>query len=276
MIATRQFALVLALAVLPGHGQACDQAPTLEGVLSIAQCDPATTPEGCVPGSRAAYEALEALEIPNAFTIGVQASPWRMYDGEGRILTIEEVAVAVRAQRSDEDRRVYLAGSWTAARPDGSDATLAQRLSEALDGFPVEGSDGFLWLGPDGAMRTTRQAFSVWKTGPYSVAPGEDVLMALVPGAMAQFEDRFVQEGIAEGVVEAGIGHDVFMLCQERALAAFERAAGMGSAIGAYNAGLMHAGNGDHDAATAWLEKARALGEAKATTALATLREVGE
>ena len=48
-----------------------------------------------------------------------------------------------------------------------------------------------------------------------------------------------------EGVVQAGVGYDVFLLCPERALAAFERAARMGSAIGAYNAGLIHAENGD-------------------------------
>ena len=188
-------------------------------------------------------------------------------------MTVDEVAAAIRAQRNDSHQGVYLVGSWTAARPDGGSTTLAERLSVALDGFPVDGSDGFLWLSPVGGMRTTRQAFSVWKTGPYSVTPGEDVLMALVPGAMAQFEGQFAQEGIADGVVQAGIGHDVFMLCPERALAAFERAAGMGSAVGAYNAGLMHVESGDQSAAIAWLEKAEALGEQKAAGALATLRE---
>jgi len=137
----------------------------------------------------------------------------------------------------------------------------------------VDGSDGFLWLSPTGGTRTTRQAFSVWKTGPYSVRRGEDVLIALVPGALAQFEDQFARDGSAVGVLQAGIGHDVFMLCQEQALAAFERAAQMGNAIGAYNAGLMHAEDGDRNAAILWLEKAKTLGEAKATAALATLRE---
>ena len=273
MMGIRRASLAIALAVLPAVACACGEATGLEGTLTIPQCDPAAAADGCVPGVRAVFEALEALDIPDVFTIGAQTSPWRMYDGEGRILTVEEVAAAIRAQRQAGDRRVHLVGSWTAARPDGSEATLAHRLSLALDGFPVDGSDGFLWLSPEGGMRTTRQAFSVWKSGPYSVGRGEDVLMALVPGALSQFEDRFAGEGIADGVLQAGIGHDVFLLCPERALAAFERAAGMGSAIGAYNAGLMHADDGDRDAAIRWLEQAEAMGEAKAPAALATLRK---
>lgn len=276
MIAIKRFTLALAIALLPGIAYACDEAQALEGVLSIPQCDPASAVDGCVPGSQATFDALEALEIPAVFTIGVQTSPWRMYDPKGRILTVEEVAAAIRAKRPDSDRRVHLVGSWTAARPDGSSETLAHRLSVALDGFPVDGSDGFLWLSPSGGMRTTRQAFSVWKTGPYSVGRGEEVLMALVPGSLAQFEDQFAQDGVVDGVVQAGVGHDVFMLCPERALAAFERAAGMGSAIGAYNAGLMHAESGDRNTAITWLEKAEMLGETKAIAALATLRQTDQ
>lgn len=258
--------------LLCGVALACDEAPLLEGSLSIPQCDSKAAGSDCIPGGKAVYDALEALEVPGEFTIGLQTSPWRMYDGEGRILTVEDVAAAVRAKRADSDKRVRLVGSWTAERPDGRGETLAQRLSAALDGFPVEGSDGFIWLSPKGAMRTTRQAFSVWKTGAYSVRPGDDVMVALVPGALAQFEERFAADGLANGVVQAGIGHDVFMLCPESALASFERAANMGSAIGAYNAGLMHAEVGDRPAAIAMLEKAAALGEKKALAALAALR----
>lgn len=84
--------------------------------------------------------------------------------------------------------------------------------------------------------------------------------------------DQFAEEGRAEGVVRAGVGKDAFMLCPDGALAAFERAAGMGSAIGAYNAGVMHAEAGDRDAAIKWLEKAAALGDAKAVERLAAMR----
>src|SRR5690606_24731254 len=140
MIAVRRLAVLLAIVFLPALGHACDQASALEGVLSIPQCNPAS--EECVTGTRAAHEALQALEIPDVFTFGVQTSPWRMYDAEGRILTIAEVAAAIRAGKSASDRRVHLAGSWTAARPDGGGDTLAHQLSVALDGIPVDGSDG--------------------------------------------------------------------------------------------------------------------------------------
>lgn len=49
----------------------------------------------------------------------------------------------------------------------------------------------------------------------------------------------------------------------------------MGSAIGAYNAGVMHAEAGDRAAAISWLEKASALGDTKATERLAALRKAG-
>lgn len=264
---TAAIGIALATTMWPAAVSACEAAPALDGVLTIVQCDPATSAKGCVPGGKAVYDAIEALDIPGVFTIGVRTSPWRMYDGEGRILTVEEVAALVREQRL-EKARVHLVGSWTAARPDGTGDTLAQRLSDALDGLPVDGTDGFLWLSPDGGMRTTRQALSVWKSGPYSVEMGDDVLVSLVPGAMVQFEDRFAEEGIPAGVIEAGIGYDVFMLCQESALAAFERAAEMGSAIGAYNAGLMHASNGSVERAVGWFEMAASMGDAKAVAAL--------
>lgn len=262
----------MAAILLPTSALACDPAIKLEGTLAIPVCDPQAEADTCVPGHVALYEAMEALDIPEVFTIGIQTSPWRMYDGEDRIVTVEEMATTIRNQRPATDLRVRLVGSWTSALPTGEGATLAQRLSTALDGFPVDGSDGFLWLGPKGAMRTTHQAFSVWKTGWYHVPRGDDVMVALVPGAVIQLEDRFAEDGRAEGVVRAGVGKDVFMLCPDGALAAFERAAGMGSAIGAYNAGVMQAEAGDDVAAFKWLEKAAALGDAKAAERLAAMR----
>lgn len=267
--------LALLAALLPAAALACDPAKGLDGVMTIPACDPATGPEACVPGHVAVYEAMDALDIPAVFTIGIQTSPWRMYDGEDRIVTIEEMAASVRAKRPATDTRVRLVGSWTSARPDGAGETLAQRLSAALDGLPVDGSDGFLWLSPKGEMRTTHQAFSVWQTGWYHVPRGGDAMLALVPGAVVQFEDRFVQDGRAEGVVRAGVGKDVFMLCPDGALAAFERAAAMGSAIGAYNAGLMHAEAGRRDDAIRLLERAVALGDAKAGDRLDAIRTQG-
>ena len=111
--------------------------------------------------------------------------------------------------------------------------------------------------------------------GWYHVPRGGDAMVALVPGAMVQFEDRFAEDGRAEGVVRAGVGKDVFMLCPDGALAAFERAAAMGSAIGAYNAGLMHAEAGRRDDAIRLLERAVALGDAKAGDRLDAIRTQG-
>lgn len=272
MKATPLFAFATAALLLPTPTFACVASKALEGALTIPHCDPTIDSSNCIPGNQAVYEALEALEIPGVFTIGAQTSPWRMYDANDRIITVEEAAAMIRKQRPETDLRVRLVGSWTAALPEGEGATLAQRLSTVLDGFPVDGSDGFLWLSPKGDMRTTRQAFSVWKTGWYHVPRGNDVMVALVPGALAQFEDRFAEDGQADGVVRAGVGNDVFMLCPQGALAAFERAAGMGSAVGAYNAGVMHAEAGDPAAAITWLEKAVALGDEKAAARLTVLR----
>ena len=272
MNSPRLLALAIAALLLPASTLACVPATKLEGTLSIPYCDPEADAAKCVPGGEAVFNALEALDIPGEFTVGIQTSPWRMYDSDDRIVTVDEMSAVIRKQRSEKHLRVRLVGSWTAALPEGEGATLAQRVSRALEGFPVDGSDGFLWLSPKGAMRTTHQAFSVWKTGWYHVAPGEDVMVALVPGAVAQFEEQFAEDGRAEGVVRAGVGKDVFRLCPDGALASFERAAGMGSAIGAYNAGVMHAEAGDRDAAIKWLEKSAALGDAKAVERLAAMR----
>lgn len=275
---SRVLAIAIAALLLPTSALACDPAKNLEGTLAIPVCDPDAGADKCLPGHEAVYAAMEALEIPGVFTIGAQTSPWRMYDGEDRIITVDETAAMLRKQRPKTDLRVRLVGSWTSALPTGEGLTLAQRLSTALDGFPVDGSDGFLWLSPKGAMRTTHQAFSVWKTGWYHVPRGDDVMLALVPGAVIQLEERFAEDGRADGVVRAGVGKDVFMLCPDGALASFERAAGMGSAIGAYNAGVMHAEAGDRDAGIKWLEKAAGLGDAKAAERLAAFRAqaVGE
>ena len=264
-------ALAMAALLLPASALACVPTTKLEGTLSIPYCDPQADADKCVPGGEAVFNALEALDIPGEFTVGIQTSPWRMYDGDDRIITVDEIAAVIRKQRTEKHLSVRLVGSWTAALPEGEGATLEQRLSASLEGFPVDGSDGFLWLSPKGAMRTTHQAFSVSKTGWYHVARGEDVMVALVPGALAQFEDQFAEEGRAEGVVRAGVGKDAFMLCPDGALASFERAAGMGSAIGAYNAGVMHAEAGDRDAAIKWLEQAAALGDTKAAERLAAM-----
>lgn len=267
----RPFAVVVLAFSSPSATMACIQSSLLEGAVTIPQCA-ADADTRCLPAGQAVFDAVQAIEMPGVFTIGLQSSPWRMYEPSGRILSIEDVASIVRASRPEEDTRVRLVGSWTSALPEGGKETLAWRLSTALDGIPVDGSDGFLWLSASGAIRTTRQAHSVWKSGPYRVAAGDDVMVAFVPGSLAQLEEQFAEKGMADAVVQAGVGHDVFALCPERALAAFKRAGDMGSEVGAYNAGLLLAESGDLDEAVRWLEKAATLGEPKAKEALAELR----
>lgn len=263
--------LAAATLAMPAH--ACLKSHELEGTLAIPACDQRND-VGCVEAAQAVYKYTELLRLPEVVTVSLQTSPWRMYDAEDRILTIEELAALIRAKRTTETG-VYLVGSWTAKLPGGDGETLAQKLSSELDALPVDGSDGFLWLTAKGGMRTTQQAISTWTTGPYSVRTGEDVMVSMVAGAMIQFEDRFAADGLAAGVVRAGIGHDAFVLCPDRALAAFERAAEMGSAIGAYNAALIHEHNGHRAKAIAALERAVMLGDEKAKARLANLSGIG-
>ena len=114
-----------------------------------------------------------APDDPALMRVGLQSSPWRLYDGDMRILTIEELAAVVRANRDATETRVELVGSWTGVSPSPGVPSLADRLSQALDGFPVRGEDGFLWVKADGSRRTTRQAFTARKgAGAYFVPKG--------------------------------------------------------------------------------------------------------
>lgn len=159
--------------------------------------------------------------------------------------------------------------------PPGYVPSLADRVSKALDGFPAKGEDGFLWLADDGTRRTTRQAFTVFEgAGAYHVPKGSEVLAPLAAGWPAFVEDR-IPEDNAELLMRAAVGWDVFFLCPERALAGFERAAGQGSAIAAYNAAVMRLERnveGDRAAALALLERGAALGDAKSDARLAAER----
>jgi hypothetical protein len=200
------------------------------------------------------------------FTIGMQSSPWRMYDGDMRILTVDDVAAAVRAKLDGKVERVELIASWTGVSPQAGVPSLAERVSKALGGFPVKGEDGFLWLAPDGTRRTSRQAFTLREgAGSYFLPKGSEVFVPLVAGWPAFVEDRIPDDN-PDLLLRAAAGWDVFFLCPARALAGFERAAAKGSAIAAYNAAVMRLerdGDGDRAAAFALLERGMALGDAR-------------
>ena len=98
MNSPRLLALALAALLQPASALACVPATKLEGTLSIPYCDPQADADTCVPGGEAVFNALEALDIPGEFTVGIQTSPWRMYDGDDRIITVDEMAAVIRKE----------------------------------------------------------------------------------------------------------------------------------------------------------------------------------
>lgn len=263
---------LLALCLLSPAALACDTSHLpLSGTASVKTCSPTQGSSDCVYSGQAVFEYMEAVPDPETvFTIGLQTSPWRMYDGQMRILAVEDVAEVIRPELSKLER-VELIGSWTGVPPEPGAPSLADRVSKALGGFPVRGEDGFLWLAQDGSRRTTRQAFTVREgAGSYYLPKGAEVFVPLAAGWPAFVQDQ-IPEGDADLLMHAAAGWDVFFLCPDKALAGFEHAAAKGSAIAAYNAALMRlerGADGDRDAALALLERGVALGDAKSRARL--------
>ncbi|MBU8978014.1 MULTISPECIES: hypothetical protein [unclassified Lysobacter] len=269
--------ILLSLCLLSPTALACDTAHLgLSGALSVTTCSPTQDSERCVYSGQALYQYLEAVpDSDELLTIGLQASPWRMYDAETRILTVDDIADLVRPKLGGKVERVELIASWTGVSPEPGVLSLADRVSDALDGFPVKGEDGFLWLAKDGTRRTTRQAFTMREgAGSYFVPEGSEVLASLVMGWPAFVQEQ-IPEDDADMLTRAAAGWDVFFLCPDRALAGFENAATKGSAIAAYNAALMRlerGDEGDRAAAIALLERGATLGDAKSRARLESER----
>lgn len=259
---------LLALCLLSPAALACDTSHlSLSGTVNVPTCSPKQGATDCVYAGNAVYEYLEAVPDSDAvFTIGLQASPWRMYDGEMRILTVDDLANAVRPKLDGKVERLELIGSWTGMSPEPGLPSLADRVSKALGGFPVKGEDGFLWLAKDGTRRTTRQAFTTREgAGSYFIPSGSEVFVPLAGGWPAFVQDQ-IPEDDAAMLMRAAAGFDLFFLCPEKALAGFEYAAQKGSAIAAYNAALMRlerGGDGDRAAGLALLERGAVLGDPK-------------
>lgn len=263
---------LFALCLLSPTTLACDTSHlSLSGTLSVTTCFPKRD-SNCVSSGKALYEYMEAVpDSEDVYTIGLQASPWRMYDGEMRILTVEDVADAVRRKLDGKVQRVELLGSWTGVSPAPGVPSQAERISQALGGLPVRGEDGFLWLAKDGTHRTTRQAFTVREgAGSYSLPEGAEVFVPLVAGWPAYVQEQIPEED-ANLLMLAAAGWDVFFLCPDKALDGFEKAAAKGNAIAAYNAALMRlerGGDEDRTAALALLERGSVLGDAKSRARL--------
>jgi hypothetical protein len=274
MHSLRRFVLTAVLPMFAGSVLACETSLPLKGAESIKTCERQTP--GCTSAAKLVHEYTEAIpEDPKVFTIALQASPWRLYDGDMRILTPEELATTIKAHWKAGMEKVVLHGSWTGVAPERGGKSLAQKLSEALDGFPVSGADGFLWLAKDGSMRTTHQALSMKQgSGPYFAMDGDEVMVSLAAGWFIEVEDQILEKGDANALMHAGAGWDIYSLCPDRALKTFEAAAKMSNSIAAYNAALIRLErnkDGDMEAARALLSQAAEAGDAKAQAKLKTL-----
>ena len=262
---------LLALCLFSPGALACDNSHlALAGAASVDTCSAKSA--NCIYAAEALYEYMKAVpDSDSLLTIALHSSPWRMYDDEMRILTVEDLVQMVRPKLGGKLQRIELIASWTGVSPAPGVPSLAERVSKALDGFPVRGENGFLWLAKNGSRRTTRQAFTVREgAGSYFLPKGSEVLVSLGTGWPAYVEDQIPADD-ADLLMRAAAGWDVFFLCPDKALAGFERAAKQGSAIAAYNAALMRLernANGDRTAAIALLERGVALDDAKSRTRL--------
>ncbi len=258
-------------------GAQCKNSLPLQGVEPVQNCDRKT--QACLDPWRAASGYLQKVkgnDDPAILNMIVNASPWRFYDGQLRILTIEDVAGAIRPSIAKGVKRVALIASWTSVRPDERTPSLAEQVAKALGSTPVAGMDGFLWVSPDGKLRTTRQAATTMVGGRYEIAEGGEIFLSLAVGWPAYFADHFAKEKSADGLLRAAAGWDIYMLCPERALETFELAAQLGQPVAAYNAALMRLerrGQGDAEAAAALLKKAADAGDKKAQERLQSLRK---
>ncbi len=268
---------LLALCLLSPAALACESGDHLglSGVATVETCSPQESADCVFAGDVLQVYFAAAPDDPTVMGVSLQSSPWRLYDGEMRIIPVEELAALVRASRDAAETRVELIGSWTGVSPSPGVPSLAERLSSALDGFPVRGEDGFVWVKPDGTRRTTRQGYTVRNgAGAYFLPKGGEVMVALAGGWPAMVEGD-IPDDQPEMLMRVALGWDVFFLCPDKALAGFERAASKGSAIAAYNAALMRLernGEGDRAAALALLERGSALGDAKSRARLASER----
>ena len=256
----------------------CKPFMSLEGVTSIPSCDSGT----CVSGAEAVYEYSSKVlgsDDPGVLVLTLHSSPWRFYDEEMRILTVEEVAEMAKPHIDKNVKRIVLMASWSSVAPDRNQKSLAKKLSKALGGFPVSGMDGFLWLAPDGSTRTTRQAFSITKgQGQYKIQRGAEVMVSMVAGWPAGVEDIFRRDNNSDGLMRAGAGWDILFLCPDKALRSFEAAAQLSHPVAAYNAALIRLerkGKGDLEAAMTLLTRAASANDKKAQALLRSLKAQG-
>ncbi len=247
----------------------------LKGSLSVQDCDPKT--EACIDGIRALYEYGEKLDDggDEVITVSVMSSPWRIYGPDMRILSSEELAATLKKDLNEKTKSVKLYASWTEYTPQGRTKSLAQELSESLDGFPVTGIDGFLWMRSDGTYYSTKQAFTVGGDIPYRLKPGDDLMQSLPYGSYVYAQEHFITEKDGRRLRYAAVGWDVSILCPEKALQTFELAASFSDSVSAYNAAVMRlerGQEGDFEKASQLLKQAADDGDEKAKSLLVEIK----
>jgi hypothetical protein len=252
----------------------CESHLKLEGVIEIGCCEPEDT---CIDAMRAIIDYSKAAkDNPGTFILSLHSSPWHLYDEDFRIRTAEEFAERLKRGMRSGTKRIDLRGSWTGVESAPGGKPLAQKMSDALGGLPVDGKDGFVWLSKDGTVaRTTRQAWTAMRGCPYSVHRGEDVMISLAVGSFVRTEHYFIEKKDGRGVLRSGAGWDVFMLCPERALKSFLIAAQLSNPVAAYNAAVMlleRGGTGDSEAAVSLLTQASELGDKPAQERLKQMK----
>ncbi len=239
--------------------------PKLEGEVSIGCCAP---PGKCIPAETVAYDYGKLQDPdPSVFRISMHGSPWHLYYSSMRIATMEEVAEAAKPELHSGIKRIILISSWSGIAPDQNSKSLAQRLSDALGGFPVSGMDGFVWLIKDGTIRTTHQAVTFIKKCPYEIHDGDEIMTSLLAGWPILFEESFTKKHYSHGLMRVGAAWEIFMLNLDRALQSYEAAAKLSDPIAAYNAAIIRLERnqeGDFKEATRLLKQAAGLGDDKA------------
>jgi hypothetical protein len=273
------WATVAAAALVAGRAAAAcaPEVPLEHQAVMLEVCD--SNAPGCTLAAtllaRYVSEEDNRPDGDEVFSVAMHGSPWRLYDPDYRILMVEELALLIKnsPKFTPKVKKVELRGSWSGVRPTSADHSLAERLSIAMGGFPVEGADGFMWAGPKDSRRTTRQSY----TGvgiPYFVQDGKEVMVSAVAALSGPPGEAFVKRDPAYGYRRLGASADIFEMCPDRALEEFEKAAKHGDVIGAYNAALMRLQRnekGDRRAAIALLEKGARAGDTKSMLRLAPL-----
>lgn len=221
------------------------------------------TLEGCGEFSDTCIEAERVLYAygayddgdPTVLNVGILSSPWRMYGPERRIITPEELADQLRPLLKPGMDRVELRGSWAGFTPHGRTTSLAEDLSAHLPSVTVAGPEGFIWFGPEGRVRVTRQSYTKLHGALYTAREGDEVMAAAVTFAAPAMREVLPAEHHGDFLLQQGLTEDMFGLCPGNALMAFEQAAALGNVVGAYNAAVMLLERGE----TGDLQRARAL-----------------